>query len=144
MIPEVAAVIAAAEAYVDSDSSVDQHNALFDAVTALRKRQQRPASPRTEETSRTWGEVVDGDEILSVKTGRWYEVTGTVLLDDGVTVKVNIRQAPHKPILRPASDPVMVKRGITGDAVDLFQVLWSAQTAPNPPKEIEQEAPDEL
>lgn len=132
MIPEVAAVVAAAESMVDNGwtGGAKQHDDalrnLTEAVEALRMRKSRPVGAVTyEEQSRLWGEVVEGDEILSAKTGRWYEVIRTVTNEKDGTIKVNIKNAPHKPIIRSVNDPVRVKRGITGDAVDLFQLLWS-------------------
>lgn len=132
MIPEHAAVVAAAEAMVDNGWSggAAEHDAalraLTEAVEALRMRRSRPAGqPTYEEQDRTWGEVVIGDEILSEKTGKWYEVIRSVVDERAGTIKVNIKNVPHKPIIRPIGDPVKLKRGVSGDAADLFQLLWS-------------------
>jgi hypothetical protein len=122
MIPEVAAVIAAAEAYVDNSGSRTE---LIQAVEALREQRNRPAGQTAkEEQDRTWGEVVVDDEILSVKTGRWYEVTRSVMNHETGIVKVNVKGNPN-PITRPASDLVRLRRGTSGDAVDSFELLWS-------------------
>lgn len=82
-----------------------------------------------EEQDRTWGEVAEGDEILSVKTGKWYPVSRTVVDDKAGTVKINIKNNP-KPITRPVGDPVRLRRGMSGEAVDTFMILWSAQSRP--------------
>lgn len=128
MIPEVAAVVRTALAYVDSSLTSDTSEewaALLEAVEAYRMRESRPAGAVTyEETDRTWGEVVTGDEILSAKTMRWYEVIRTVIDEKAGTIKLNIQGSP-KPIIRPLSDPVKVKRGVMGDTADLFTILWS-------------------
>lgn len=132
MIPEVAAVVEAALALVaDPHSGISTREGtgleLTRAVEAYKIRASRPAGAVTyEEQDRTWGEVVAGDEILSAKTGRFYEVFRSVLSPDGKSIKVNIKGAgAAKPIIRPVGDPVRLKRGISGDAVDLFQVLFS-------------------
>lgn len=107
---------------------MDRMAALMAAVDALEVRESRPGGVVTyEETERTWGEVVTGDEILSEKTRRWYEVTRSVTDDTTGKVKINIKGSP-KPIVRGYLDPVKVKRGKLGDAADTFQLLWSGQT----------------
>jgi len=132
MIPEIAAVVAAAETMVDKGwtGGAAEHDgalrALTEAVETLRMRRSRPAGAVThEEEPRTWGEVVIGDEILSERTGRWYEVIRSVVDEAKGTIKVNIKNAPAKPIIRPMGDPVRVRRGVLGDTADLFQLLWS-------------------
>lgn len=128
MIPEVAAVVAAAGKVVDSmpgfSVRTEALTELTEAVEALRMRASRPAGAVThEETDRTWGEVCAEDEILSVKTGRFYEVRNTVRLPDG-KIKVNIKGS-LKPIIRPADESIRVKRGVLGDAADTLELLWS-------------------
>lgn len=132
MIPEVAALAAAAEAFCASQKGAnwDEYQSLQEAVEALRIRRTRPAGPVTyEETEREWGEVTVGDEIFSVKTGRWYEVTRTVLDPKAGTIKLNITGSA-RPIVRAVAESVLVKRGVLGEAADSFQLLWSAQTRP--------------
>lgn len=131
MIPEVGAVIVAAKAVVDSMAGFSPRaeaiQALTEAVEALAIRETRAAGgPTYEETDRTWSEVVVQDEILSEKTGKWYEVTASGLASEG-KMKVSIKGST-KPILRTPGDPVRVKRGVMGDAVDTFQLLWSGTT----------------
>lgn len=128
MPPEVAAVVEAARHVADSYRGYDGNGpamaALITAVEALKMREDRPAGPTYEEQDRTWGEVVAGDEVLSEKTRKWYEVTTTALDDATGKVKIRIKGAP-KPIIRTPTEPVKLKRGIHGDAADLFAILFS-------------------
>jgi hypothetical protein len=125
MIPEVAAVLEAAIRMVDGPDRLGAVGELTKAVEAYKIRASRPAGAVTyEETDRTWGEVVVQDEILSEKTGRWYEVTRSVTSPDGTSIKLNIKGSA-KPIIRPVGDPVKVKRGVLGDAADTLELLWS-------------------
>lgn len=83
----------------------------------------------SQEKDITWGLVVEGDEIWSPKTRKWYPVSGSVSIKGTDTVKVFIggRQAgPPKN----AKDPVRVRRGPTGEAVDVIQLVFSGQTMP--------------
>lgn len=133
MIPEVAAVVEAAGAMVDACGAWTNglgpgdeypYRALVEAVEALRMRASRPVGAVTyEEQDRTWGEATAGDEILSTKTGRWYEVANSVRTPDG-NIKLNIKGSA-KPIIRPVGDPVKIKRGVLGDAADTLELLWS-------------------
>jgi hypothetical protein len=76
-----------------------------------------------------WGLVVESDEIYSAKTNRWYEVVRSVASLDGTTIGIFIKGQP-KPIRKPVGDPVRVRRGATGRAVDMFAVIFSGQTRP--------------
>jgi hypothetical protein len=134
VIPEVAAVVAAAKHVGDSYRGHDGNGpamvALLDALDALAIRETRaPDAVTYEEEDRTWGEVTVGDEILSVKTRKWHEVSRTVTDEKTAKIKVNIKGAPQ-PIVRGITDPVRVKRGVLGSAADTFTLLWSAQTRP--------------
>jgi hypothetical protein len=73
-----------------------------------------------------WHELAEGDQLKSVKNGRFYEVTGVIALKDGH--HITLAGVP-KPIVRPApAEPrAFVKRGATGRAVDLF-ILSSGGT----------------
>ncbi len=75
-----------------------------------------------------WGQVVESDEIYSTKTGKWYEVVRTVAAPGG-QVKVWTAASP-KPFLRPAAEQTTVRRGPTGAAVDVFQIIFSGPTGP--------------
>lgn len=80
--------------------------------------------------SYTWGEVVESDEIRSAKTGKWYEVTSSVRLKNG-KMKVIAKGLP-KAIEMAADKPVELRRGPTGEAVDMFtRVLWSGPANPD-------------
>lgn len=71
-----------------------------------------------------WRDVVAGDELKSVKTGRFYPVTRTQALVGGKTSIV----VAGKPIVRPTeSEPrAVVKRGPDGQAVDVFIQVFSS------------------
>jgi hypothetical protein len=81
------------------------------------------------ESDRTWGEVVESDEIYSAATGRWYEV----LSSSRTGTKMRVRaKGLTKMIVKEVGAPVRLRRGPTGDAVDMFAVLFSGPTSPNP------------
>lgn len=131
MMPEAGRVIDAARRVVSLATKRDPA-ALADLEAALEALDAKLATagqePTRAEQDRTWGEVVEGDEILSAKTQRWYEVIRTVTDGKG-NIKVNIKGSP-KPITRGVKDPVRIRRGMAGDAADILEVLWSAQTRP--------------
>lgn len=80
--------------------------------------------------SYTWGDVVESDEIQSAKTGKWYEVTSSVRLKNG-KMRVIAVGLP-KAIDQPAGKPVTLRRGKTGEAVDMFtRVFWSGPSNPD-------------
>lgn len=71
----------------------------------------------------TWGEVVESDEIYSAKTGRWYEVIEVRARG----ARVAIRAVNLPKVIEPlATDKVTVRRGATGEAVDMMiSILYS-------------------
>lgn len=72
-----------------------------------------------------WGLVVESDQIHSAKTGKWYEVERVRLVRGKVEVKVAGVPKPMTP-----QDPkhmVLVRRGPTGDAVDLIEIIFSGE-----------------
>lgn len=115
---------------------------LYKAVNALLAERADPATPKEREL--TWGQAVVGDEILSDRTRRWYEVTNVVgpgVLDGG-RVKLWLKGLP-KPVQPKAADPVKLRRGEMGKVVDVFaSVLWSGQSAPDASEAEEMPAPD--
>jgi len=131
-MPEVGRVLDAARALCRGATPWHYENAdrLADLECALENLDARLNSagsdPTKEIQDRVWGEVVEGDEILSDKTGKWYEVVRTVRSMDDATIKVNIKNVPHKPITRHVGAPVKLKRGVTGEAADVLEVLWSS------------------
>jgi hypothetical protein len=65
-----------------------------------------------------WGQVVESDQVWSAKTSRWYVVRSTVALPSG---KIRVKfEGVGKPFEVPADADVQVRRGPTGDAVDMF------------------------
>jgi hypothetical protein len=78
----------------------------------------------------TWDMVVESDQIYFAKTKRWYEITQTVLSLDGTTVSIYVK-GQERPAQRPAKGrPDDHRRGATGRAVDLFQVIFSGTFNP--------------
>jgi hypothetical protein len=75
-----------------------------------------------------WGLVVEGDQIYSDRTKKWYSVTGSSAVTGTTKIKVfiNGRAIP----LQESKDIVRVRRGPTGDAVDVLQLIFSGQTMP--------------
>lgn len=75
-----------------------------------------------------WSLVVEGDQIYSERTKKWYPVTGSSTIKGTTKIKVfiNGRAIP----LQEARDEVRVRRGPTGDAVDVLHLVFSGQTMP--------------
>jgi hypothetical protein len=99
--------------------------ALIEAVDAL---QIERAAGQPQEQDLTWGQVVEGDEIYSSKTDKWYPVTAATHQPPAAST-VSAKGIPR--VLRPMpGDPIRVRRGATGQAVDVFaSVLWSGSTS---------------
>jgi hypothetical protein len=114
---------------------------LCEAIRALEAERAAGGTVVTE-TERTWDQVVEGDEIYSAKTRKWYPVRESGALPDG-RWKIVAAGLP-KPIRPMASADVMVRRGETGLTVDMFaSVLWSMPTLPSQPAvAIEVPVPD--
>lgn len=145
MLPEAAAVIQAAREFIagtldGADGAVAKLGLAIDALD-LKLARIGQEGEKTEQDL-TWGQVVAGDEILSAKTGRWYVVHTSVRMMDRPEMKVMIKGSP-KPIQRPVGDPVKVKRGVDGEAVDILEVLFSGQTQPTEIKSKEEEVTED-
>jgi hypothetical protein len=76
----------------------------------------------------TWGMVVESDWIYSKAKNIWYEVTQRVTTTDG-RVKV-MAKGVARYIVKAPGDPVRLKRGATGKAVDLITIIFSGATVP--------------
>lgn len=86
----------------------------------------RYSKPMKQEKPIPWGLVVESDEVYSERTGRWYRVDKTVRM--GARVKVwAAGQGKAWPLME-ARDKVLVRRGPTGDAVDMIQIIFSGET----------------
>jgi hypothetical protein len=73
------------------------------------------------EEEHPWSLVVESDQVFSAKTGKWYTVRSTSLLPTG---KVRIRfEGVAKPFEVPTVDTVKVRRGPTGEAVDIINEI---------------------
>lgn len=104
---------------------------LCEAIRAL-EAERSAGGPAVTEQPMAWDQVVEGDEIYSDKTGKWYHVTESGAMPGGRR-KIVTRELP-KPIRPMASAGVLVRRGETGKAVDVFaSVLWSMPTLPSQP-----------
>jgi len=76
------------------------------------------------DTTITWAEVVESDEIYSARKDTYFEVISSVRLATG-RMRVSAK-GWGKPIEMPLGDAVIVRRGPTGRAVDLINtILWS-------------------
>ena len=127
MTPAQLKVIEAAKAYWRDADSADSHNNLMDAVEVL----ESETASGTVESERTWAEVVESDQIWSDKTKKWYPVISSVALPDG-RMRIQAKGLP-KSIAPAGAGTVRVRRGPTGQAVDMWTVVWSAQTIPSTP-----------
>lgn len=76
-----------------------------------------------------WDQVVESDHIQNPRTGAWHEVTATVLSPTGAFVKIWVKGQAVALKPRPAAELTDVRRGTTGEVVDLFQVIFSGQTS---------------
>jgi hypothetical protein len=132
MTPAELKVIEAALAYWRDAEAADSHNALMLAVEALKA--DRKAGP---EMPLTWGQVVESDQIWSGKTSKWYEVISAAGLSGG-RVRIEAKGLP-KAITPAAAGSVRVRRGATGQTMDMWNVVWSAQTIPSTPEITEVE-----
>lgn len=73
------------------------------------------------ESEHPWSLVVESDQVYSAKTAKWYKVRSTTLLDSG---KIRVRfVGVAKPFEVPASARVKVRRGPTGEAVDVINTI---------------------
>lgn len=90
----------------------------------------------------TWDMVVESDQIYFAKTKRWYTVAQTVLSPDGTTVSVYVEGQAKPALRRPKDRPDDLRRGKTGQVVELFQVTFSGTFNPGArpaPKKSESE-----
>jgi hypothetical protein len=132
MTPGERAVIAAAERWADNDPApVASSMALSAAVDALIKERVGVPEDQRQELDITYGQVVEGDEIHSAKLDKWFAVSASVRLASGkqrvtmpATGSVEKGRKPWHEF--DADKPCRVRRGLTGQAVDLFAtVMWS-------------------
>jgi hypothetical protein len=134
MTPAERAVIEKALRWWD-DRDAWADDALYFAVINLRDERAAKTPAERAEMPLTYGQVVEGDEVLSVKLNRWYAVSATVLRADGM-VRVTMPKtgrpaAKGRPQINAWHDfdpakPCRVRRGISGEAVDMIvSVLYS-------------------
>ena len=116
---------------------------LVQAVDALLAERSVPEGERREETI-AWGELAEGDEVWSERVKRWYPVRSAVRHVGAPLVLVDLEGQP-KVIQKSVSEPVKVRRGPAGRAVDMFaSVLWSMPTSSETARsaEVAESAPD--
>jgi hypothetical protein len=124
MTPAERVVVEAAVRWARSRTVLQDSIRLQEAVEALQAERTDPSAPQEQDL--TWGQVVEGDEIYSAKTNRWYEVTAASHRPPASTI--NAKGIP-KALHPKSADPVRIRRGGTGLAVDMFaSVLWSGQS----------------
>lgn len=80
-----------------------------------------------EEQEISWSHLTEGDQLKSVKNGRFYPVRKVQAIMGG-KVKIELDIPGSKPIERPtAAEPkAWVKRGQTGEAVDMFVQVFAS------------------
>lgn len=115
------AVIEAARAWRHSFDQRDIDR-LLDTIDAL-DAYERSQEPRV--LTVPWRQVVAGDELKSVKTGRFYPVTATQALTRG---QVRLTIDGKQEITRPTKEEpeATVRRGPDGQAVDVFVNVFSS------------------
>lgn len=83
-----------------------------------------------------WGQVVESDELKSLKTGKWYEVLSTSTTEGTARIRL---KGVAKLLIKPIADEVPAgthRRGQTGKAVDLFVVAFSGPNIPSAPADM--------
>lgn len=129
MTPAERVVVEAAVRWARGHTTDSPLAAAVDALLAER------AGPQLETVGITWAQVVEGDQIFRAANGspcppddaagKWFEVIRSGPLGGTDRMRINARGIP-KPIQPVAKNPVTVKRGATGKAIDnLGSVLWS-------------------
>lgn len=83
-----------------------------------------------QEQDTQWGLVVEGDQIWSDRTKKWYAVISSVSIKGTGSVKIFAKGVPA--ITKPADGPVRVRRGPTGKAVDVLLLVFSGPVMPDP------------
>jgi hypothetical protein len=134
MTPVELKVIEAARAWHRArlDHAMPRATELIEAVEALEA--ERKAGP---EQTVTWGQVVESDQIWSGVTKKWYKVISSVPVGDRMRIQAKGLPKAINPL---ASADVRVQRGATGQTMDMWNVVWSAQTIPDAQIESEVES----
>lgn len=74
-----------------------------------------------------YGQLCEGDRLLSLKTGKWYDVTSVSTTDMHARIRMaGVAKLLIKPIGETIPDS-QVQRGATGDAMDLFITIFSGE-----------------
>jgi hypothetical protein len=115
------AVLEAARKFIQTWKGPDARDLRL-AVGALEAWEQTQDPTVTE---RGWHEVAEGDELRSVKNGKFYKITRTLKVKGGYEITL---EGVPKTITRPtiAEPSATVRRGATGDAIDLLGHVFSS------------------
>jgi len=102
--------------------------ALHRAVQAL-EAWEATQDPEVREVG--WHEVAEGDQLKSVRNGKFYPVRSTQKNKDGHRIVIALGAESTRAITRPtAEEPTaFVKRGAVGAAVDVFVNVFSSREA---------------
>jgi hypothetical protein len=115
--PAESRVIEAAITWMDQANPTQPFTPLSHAVEQLE-------AERAEGRPYTWGQLTEGDLVYAEKTSRWYEVMQVVRNDRDSTVTVSLK-GMNKPVTKFLGQDCLVRRGSTGQAVDIVQVIFS-------------------
>jgi hypothetical protein len=80
------------------------------------------------EESVSWDHVAAGDEVKSVKTGKFYPVVASVHIKGQQVITVQLPSGKQQKITRPSPDDpaAIVRRGPDGRAVDAWVQVFSS------------------
>lgn len=118
------AVIEAARSAVRTEGAAEDYDRLSRAVEAL-DAYHAAAEPQVAE--RGWHEVAEGDHLKSMKNGRFYPVIKVLKVRKGYEITLKLPTGTVT-VTRPtkAEPAATVRRGPTGDAVDLLTHVFSS------------------
>lgn len=117
--PAEARVIEAAIAWMNEASPLHDFPPLSFAVEQLE-------AERAEGRPYTWGQLTEGDFVYAEKVCKWFEVIQVSRNDRDSTVTVSLK-GMSKPVTKFLGQDCLVRRGSTGQAVDIVQVIFSGE-----------------
>lgn len=119
MTPAESRVVEAAIAWMDQANPACPFPPLSHAVEQLE-------AERAEGRAYTWGRLTEGDFVYAEKVCKWFEVMQVVRNDRDSTVTVSLK-GMNKPVTKFLGQDCLVRRGSTGQAVDIVQVIFSGE-----------------
>lgn len=119
------AVIEAARSLARATADEALITDLFHAVQAL-EAWEDTQDPGVREIG--WHEVAEGDQLKSIKNGKFYPVVSAQKNRDGYRIAIQLNPHSVMAVTRPsANEPsAFVKRGQAGHAVDMFVNVFSS------------------